>query len=117
MTLQDVQAGDTLIRFAPLGRGCDTVTVERVTKTQIIINGTRFRKRDGREVNGDIGGWNRFRIRWPRDNEITELRVKKQRNQLCYEIVIACERDKLRAMPLETLRRIHEILGEENGKG
>jgi hypothetical protein len=114
MTLQIVQAGDTLIRTGYFGKWCDVVIVERVTKTQIIVDGVKFHKRNGWLIGQ--GTHSSLHVRWPTNNEVEKLGLAKQRNQLCYEIVEACERNKLRAMPLETLRRINKILGEKNSE-
>lgn len=112
MTLQIVQPGDTLIKSCYFGRAHDVAIVESVTNTQIIVDGVKFRKRDGFAI--DKGTHSSLHVRWPTNNETEELGLEKQRNQLCHEIVMACGRDQLRAMPLEKLRRISEILGEEN---
>ena len=61
-TLESVIAGDTVLILRPVKTGAleqvafwVNVRVERVTKTQIITNGQRFYKADGREVGAGFG--------------------------------------------------------------
>lgn len=51
MTLNDITKNDQIIHITPDGIET-TRTVERTTKTLIIVDGIQFRRSDGRNVNG-----------------------------------------------------------------
>lgn len=55
MSLENVQAGDVLIRCYNC-HTTDIVTVTRVTRTQIVIDDYKYRKSDGRRV-GNRDPW------------------------------------------------------------
>jgi len=91
--LKDIQAGDEVALFEPnaLGYGNQGVSikrVERVTPTQIIVNGTRYRRQDGRAV-GDTDYWYHVYI----DLATAENRVRAEHQEL-----IAARRRQLTAM-------------------
>lgn len=50
-SLDDIEAGDTVVMQNSYG-GWSKHTVDRVTKTQIIVGTTKFRRDDGFEVTG-----------------------------------------------------------------
>ena len=53
-----LRAGDKVVLTTKLGH--KIVTVDRVTKTQVIIGGGRYRVADGREVGGSV--WSTTKI-------------------------------------------------------
>ena len=51
MNLNDITKGDQVLHISC--DGIETIrTVERTTKTLIVVDGVRFNRRDGRNVNG-----------------------------------------------------------------
>lgn len=69
-TLNEVQAGDLLILNCRMER--QVVEVERTTKTQIIIKGSKYRKSDGFFIGGDYYTLSHITI--PQDGEIEEVK-------------------------------------------
>jgi len=106
MSLENVQAGDELVRT--WNRKKDLVTVDRVTKTQIVIGHGRYRKRDGFQVGSSR--FNRGYLRLPVAGEVEQLQEQVRHNRLCHMIAGACEYRRLKEMTLEQLTRIREAL-------
>lgn len=107
-SLENVQAGDTLIWH---GRGLAdsrVVKVDRTTKTQIIIGGNRFRKADGRTVGES--SWHSASVSIPREGEIERIREARLHQKLVYKINDECGINKLRDMSLEQLKQLDEVL-------
>jgi len=106
MELENVRVGDELIRVASPGHYPTVVTVDRVVATQIIVGETRFNKRTQREI-GTIGGWNRDRLRLPRDGEVAKLKLKQLCQTLRCKIAVLSKRVNLAQLPLEALNHIY----------
>ncbi len=108
--LENVQVGDTLI-LNGRGRASDAhiVKVDRLTKTQIIINSNRFRKFDGRVVGGG-SIWNSLSVTIPREGEIKKIQEARLRLQLEHSINDACQIQLVRKMSLDTLQQLSKIL-------
>lgn len=49
--IQDLESGDSVVVCEPKAKYTLT-TVDRVTNTQILVNGRKYRKLDGSEING-----------------------------------------------------------------
>ncbi len=108
MKLENVQTGDTLIKNGRYRADSNTVKVDRVTKTQIIIGEFRFRKSDGCRVGRTQ--WNRTYLSIPREGEIDKIREAHFRQRLINAIGEACHINLLREMPLEKLQQLKAIL-------
>ncbi len=80
MSLENVQPGDTLIWHTDFGRIKRLITVVRVTKTQIVIDGFKFRKTDGYRI-GFGSTMNRSQVTIPSDHEIEEIFRSKLSSQ------------------------------------
>lgn len=72
--LKDLKAGDDVL---VTGRSCRRITkIDKVTKTQIVVNNARFRRDSGWQCGGDR--WNVRKISVPTEKEISD--VKKEEN-------------------------------------
>jgi hypothetical protein len=58
------------------GRGTDKIgVVDRTTATQIVVDGSKYRKSDGGSVGTDV--WSNTNIKVPTDDELVSLREKE----------------------------------------
>jgi len=60
-TIVDLAAGDVAVRTSPRG-DLSLVTIERVTAAQIVADGQRYRRRDGRAIGSRDGFYERATI-------------------------------------------------------
>ncbi len=109
MNLENVQVGDTLILGLRRVVDSQIVTVDRLTKTQIIVNGKRYRKSNGYSVGKNIC-WGAARLMIPKEGEIEEIREARLHRKLVNDVDDACHINKLRAMSLEQLRQLNALL-------
>lgn len=80
--LKDLVVGDdVLVRGMHHRR---IAKVDKVTKTQIIVDNTRFRRISGWQYGGD--SWNRKSISVPTEKEISDIKEENLRNTLVYAI-------------------------------
>ena len=108
MNLEEVQVGDTLIWNGRHIANAQIVKVDRLTKTQIIISGgTRFRKSDGYIADST---WHSVNLTIPKEGEIEKIQEAQLHRNLVNRISDACQINKLRAMSLDTLQRLNEVL-------
>ena len=105
--LSNVNVGDEVIWHPPFARAAYFRKVERVTKTQIIIDdGRRFNKTFGREVG--VSGYGSSMITRPTEGSIRlahKTKVAAMRSRLSDEI-------KKSDLTLDQLRRIEAIMQE-----
>ena len=80
--LKDLVAGDdVLVRGMHRRR---IAKVDKVTKTQIIVNNARFKRDSGWQCGSDI--WNVRRISVPTEKEISDVKEEDLRKTLIYAI-------------------------------
>lgn len=80
--LKDLVVGDDV-----LVRGMNHIRiakVDKVTKTQIVVNNARFRRDSGWQCGSDI--WDRKSISVPTEKEISDIKEENLRNTLVYAI-------------------------------
>lgn len=80
--LKDLKAGDDVLVTGTFHRRI--AKVDKVTKTQIIVNNARFRRDSGWQYGGD--SWNRKSISVPTEKEISDIKEENLRNALVYAI-------------------------------
>ena len=80
--LKDLVAGDEVLVIGMHHRRI--AKVDKVTKTRIIANNTRFRRDSGWQYGGD--SWNRKSISVPTEKEISDVKEENLRNTLVYAI-------------------------------
>ena len=80
--LKDLVAGDDVL---VVGRSCRRIAkIDKVTKTQIVVNNARFRRDSGWQCGGDR--WNVRRISVPTEKEISEIKKETLRKKLIFAI-------------------------------
>ena len=76
--LKDLVAGDEVVVTGTLHRRI--AKVDKVTKTQIVIDNARFRRDSGSQCGGDR--WNRKSISVPTEKEISDIKEENIRKIL-----------------------------------
>lgn len=80
--LKDLKAGDDVL---VTGRSCRRIAkIDKVTKTQIVVNNARFRRDSGWQCGSDR--WNVTRISVPTKKEISDIEEEDLRKTLIYTI-------------------------------
>ena len=80
--LKDLVVGDDVLVISRYYRRI--AKVDKVTKTQIIVNNARFSRDSGWQYGGD--SWNRKSISVPTEKEISDVKEENLRNTLVYAI-------------------------------
>ena len=80
--LKDLVVGDDVLVTVMSYR--HIAKVDKVTKTQIIVNNTRFRRDSGWQFGSDR--WNVRRISVPTEKEISDIKEENFRKELLYAI-------------------------------
>lgn len=113
MSLENVHAGDTVILTTNFGRSRKVIVIDRETKTQLIVEGTRFRRQTGHIVGGRMGGFNHISIRVPREGEVEKVQYENRVNILRREITQFGNRQAVQNLPLSSLERIFTVMEAE----
>lgn len=80
--LKDLVAGDDVL---VVGRSCRRIAkIDKVTKTQIVVNNARFRRDSGWQCGGDR--WNAREISVPTEKDIQDVKEENLRRTLIYAI-------------------------------
>ena len=80
--LKDLVAGDEVLVTGTFHRRI--AKIDKVTKTQIVIDNARFRRDSGWQCGGD--SWNRKSISVPTEKEISDVKEENLRKELLYAI-------------------------------
>lgn len=80
--LNDLVAGDDVLVTGMFHR--HIAKVDKVTKTQIVVNNARFRRDSGWQCGSDR--WNIRRISVPTEKEISDIKEENLRKALVYAI-------------------------------
>lgn len=80
--LKDLVAGDEVLVTGTFHRRI--TKIDKVTKTQIVIDNARFRRDSGWQCGGD--SWNRKSISVPTEKEISDVKEENLRKELLYAI-------------------------------
>ena len=106
--LKDLKAGDDVL---VTGRSCRRITkIDKVTKTQIVVNNARFRRDSGWQCGGDR--WNVRKISVPTEKEISD--VKKEEN-LRKTLIYAISSFDFKRLSTNELKQVYNIVkGQEN---
>lgn len=107
--LKDLVAGDEVLVTGTFHRRI--AKVDKVTKTQIIIDKSRFRRDSGCQCGGD--SWNRRSISVPTEKEISDVKEEVLRKTLIYAIS-SFDFERLSTDELKQLYNI--VKGKENEK-
>lgn len=80
--LKDLVAGDEVLVTGTFHRRI--AKIDKVTKTQIVIDNDRFRRDSGWQCGED--SWNRKSISVPTEKEISDIKEENVRKELLYAI-------------------------------
>ena len=80
--LKDLVAGDDVLVTGNYHRRI--ANVDKVTKTQIVVNSVKFRRDSGWQCGSD--SWDRKSISIPSEKEISDIKEENLRNALIYAI-------------------------------
>jgi hypothetical protein len=108
MSLENVQPGDTLIWHGNYGRSKRIVVVKRITKTQIVVGLSKFRKSDGKLVG--VKGWAATNVTIPKPGEIEEVHYLHLQSKLISQINDGCQLNLLQKMSLGKLEELNRVL-------
>lgn len=85
--------------------------VNKVTKTQIVVDNARFKRDSGWQYGSDI--WNRRRVSVPTEKEISDIKEENFRKKLIYAI----RSFDFKRLSTDELKQVYNILkGKENGR-
>ena len=80
--LKDLVVGDAVL---VVGVSCRRIAkIDKVTKTQIVVDNVRYRRNSGWQCGGD--SWNRKSISVPTEKEISDVKEENLRKTLIYAI-------------------------------
>ena len=105
--LKDLVAGDDVL---VVGRSCRCIAkIDKVTKTQIVVDNVRFRRDSGWHCGGDI--WDRKSISVPTEKEISDVKEENLRKTLIYAI----SSFDFKRLSTNELKQVYNIVkGQEN---
>ena len=105
--LEDLKAGDEVL---VIGRSYRRIAkINKVTKTQIVVDNTRFRRISGWQCGSD--SWNRKSISIPTEKEISDVKEGNLRKTLIY-VISSFDFERLST---DELKQVYNIVkGKEN---
>ena len=105
--LKDLVVGDAVL---VVGVSCRRIAkIDKVTKTQIVVNNARFRRDSGWQCGGDR--WSRQSISVPTEKEILDIEEENLRKALIYAI----SSFDFKHLSTDELKQVYNILkGKEN---
>jgi hypothetical protein len=98
--LESLKPGDEVVCVSLFGYAMSILPVERVTATQIVVGGDRYRRKDGEKTGADQ--WNRAYLRQPDDATRQRIRKSDLSNRL--------QRKAWGALPLETMEAVAALV-------
>lgn len=105
--LKDLQVGDDVLVTGMLHRHISKI--DKVTKTQIIVDNARFRIDSGWQCGRDR--WNLRKISVPTEKQIAEIKEETLRKNLIYAISFF----DFKRLSTEELKQVYNIIkGKEN---
>ena len=103
-SLENVKVGDVVIEHCRWDNVIATVT--KVTATQVVIGGDRYRKKDGYLI-GSAGSWHHRWISLPKEGEVEQLK----RQKVIDGVVSRLNKLTARDVTYEQAVKIKEVLG------
>ena len=105
--LKDLVVGDDVLVTSMYHRRI--AKIDKVTKTQIVVDNARFRRNSGRQCGSDI--WNARRISVPTEKEISDVKEENLRKILIYAI----SSFDFKRLSTDELKQVYNIVkGKEN---
>lgn len=107
--LKDLVVGDDVL-VSGMHHRC-IAKVDKVTKTQIVVNGVRFRRDSGWQCGSDR--WHTKSISVPTEKEISDIKEENFRKKLIYAI----SSFDFKRLSTDELKQLYNIVkGKENEK-
>lgn len=107
--LKDLVAGDDVLVEGSFRRRI--AKIDKVTKTQIVVNGVRFRRDSGWQCGSDR--WDTKSISVPTEKEISDIKEENFRKKLIYAI----SSFDFKRLSTDELKQLYNIVkGKENEK-
>lgn len=107
--LKDLVVGDDVLVTSMCHRRI--AKIDKVTKTQIVVDNVRFRRDSGWQCGGD--SWNVKSISVPTEKEISDIKEENLRETLIYAISTF----DFKRLSTDELKQVYNILkGKENGR-
>lgn len=107
--LKDLVAGDDVLVEGSFSRRI--AKIDKVTKTQIVVNNARFRRDSGWQCGSDR--WNIRRISVPTEKDISDVKEENLRRTLIYTI----SSFDFKRLSTDELKQVYNIVkGKENEK-
>ena len=105
--LKDLVVGDAVL---VVGVSCRRIAkIDKVTKTQIVVDNVRYRRGSGWQCGGDR--WNVKSISVPTEKEISDIKEENLREALIYSI----SSFDFKRLSTDELKQVYNILkGKEN---
>lgn len=101
-SLEELQVGDVVFVSSTWHKRLSKV--ERVTKTQIIVDNSKYRRDNGWQIGSDR--WNTSYLHVPTEQQIAEIREEAYRKKLLYTV-----RDfDFRKLPTDKLKQVYDII-------
>lgn len=105
--LKDLVEGDEVLVTSMYYRRI--AKVDKVTKTQIVVDNARYRRNSGLQCGDDI--WDRKSISVPTEEEISDIKEENLRNTLVYAI----SSFDFNRLSTDELKQVYNIVkGKEN---
>lgn len=105
--LKDLKAGDDVLVTGTFHRRI--AKIDKVTKTQIVVDNVRFRRDSGCQCGGD--SWDRKSISVPTEKEISDVKEENFRKNLIYAIGSF----DFKRLSTNELKQVYNIVkGQEN---
>lgn len=114
-----IQVGQQVVIYNPYSRQeLEVHEVEKVTKTQITVNGMRFRKSDGYRVGSFVSDYYILTSRYPHNSLMTPEEAMKENAERSQEVKRMRLANKIRSVSFreksyETLVKVAQLLEVE----
>lgn len=103
--LKDLQVGDSVLVTGMSYRRI--AKIDKVLKTQIVVDNARFRKDSGWQCGGN--SWNRKSISVPTEKEISDIKEENHRKTLIYFI----SSFDFKRLSTDELRQVYNIVKDK----
>ena len=109
--LKDLKVGDLVVLDSPYIR--ELKPIQRVTNTQIIVDGTKFRK-SGSQIGSDI--WHPTSISIATEEDIKQIKKEKLKREMKNTIIGFSEFVKSDKVPFEDMERVYYTIVQLKNK-
>lgn len=104
--LKDLQVGDEVVIYG--GFQHTIGAIQKITKTQITVNGVKFRRDTGMRISSDR--WNTQQLCVPTEADVAKIKADEHRRKLQYFIA----NYDFKKLSIEKLEQVYNIIKTEN---